>query len=254
MEVEASVLPADEQAQMEAEEVHVAVAEPNQQEEEEVLAAVVVDDDDDADDESVSVATEVVAVVDPPKKKKKKRKKATGSSVRPERLHAAKDAREMLVEEVQTLPHSMGECQIRAFGRLLVDRSPFCTTAALYPVGFTCDRYEFSPSHGRIVKLRCSILNVDNKPLFRIVWGQGIDEDANVEYPFSLKETAPPPAVGMRVRVKFTADKAYEGSITSAVQKTSKSYKLDILYDDGSTEKLVYPDRDVTLVLPGKRR
>mmetsp|Transcript_16973 Transcript_16973/g.46621 ORF Transcript_16973/g.46621 Transcript_16973/m.46621 type:complete len:2275 (-) Transcript_16973:34-6858(-) len=137
----------------------------------------------------------------------------------------------------------------------------FCTPTALYPIGFSCDRIEFSPSHGRFLKFRCAILDgtrigIDS-PLFRIMWGQGIDEDKDkVEYPYDPFSNSAPitgkgnggdepnddenddvvvaiptsagyqppstqlaPGVGMRVKTRFDKDKYYYGTITAVTEK-----------------------------------
>lgn len=142
------------------------------------------------------------------KKKKQWTKKPAATptlNVSPQYLEAARDARQMLQETVSSLPAPLADMVVQSFGRLLIDpkrpnHNNFCTTAALYPIGFSCDRYEFSPVHGRLLKLKCSILDgrkclpkaVDG-PLFRIVWGPGVDHNNTViEYPFDPMIHAPP--------------------------------------------------------------
>ena len=140
----------------------------------------------------------------------------------------------MLQETVPTLPVPVAETTVRSFGRLCIQTNPvlgapapskkakkdgnaesgrFSTTSALYPVGFSCDRYEYSPVHGRVLKMRCSILdgkavkakqkkggfavdaNLPDGPIFRVMWGRGVDEDVvddSIEYPFDPETTAPP--------------------------------------------------------------
>ena len=250
----------------------------------------------------------------PAKKKKKKKKRVSAAShvvlegtVSPQRLEAATDARLMLKETVPTLPIPVGETVVRCFGRLLVEPenikvSKFATPNALYPVGFSCDRYEFSPVHGRVLKMRCSILDgrkikqklkaaghqdklvnhgfvIPDGPVFRVMWGRGVDEDTTVvDYPFDPMQDATPmtasssnssiipssssthsfsPAVGMRVRVRFSKDRSFDGTITMVQESTSKKkrkpvFKISINYDDGSKETLLYPDPDVSLLMPGK--
>ena len=125
---------------------------------------------------------------------------------------AARDARSWLRESVSSLPLSMGDIQVLSFGQIcirslpsststpipqaaLLAKNPFHTATSLYPVGFSCDRYELSPVHGRILKMRCTILDgrsikanqkfggfpvqndLPDGPVFRITWGRGIDED-----------------------------------------------------------------------------
>ncbi|KAG7348250.1 hypothetical protein IV203_016955 [Nitzschia inconspicua] len=244
--------------------------------------------------------------------KKRKKSKATTtkndpkssvfSRIDPKRMEAANVAREMLYEAVPRLPFPVNESSgdqyyVRNFGRLKVGNdgtsSKFSTPTALYPVGFSCDRFEFSPSHGRILKLRCSI--IDGKvigqtgPIFRVMWGQGVDNDIDkVEYPYDPFTNSAPitsgkddvvaiptpsamhpaidqqviPAVGMRVKARFDKSHYYHGTITKVVERevssSSKSKKkkrktihITILYDDGSTEDTSFPDPDITLVMPG---
>ena len=241
------------------------------------------------------------------KKKKKKRKKPPQvrdeelyGTVPPERLEAAADARAMLQETVPTLPVAIAESQVRSFGRIYIepnmDHSPFATTVALFPVGFSCDRYEFSPVHGRILKMRCSILSgraikdkqkagghaisteLPNGPVFRVIWGQGVDEDVDdVDYPFepyahasplkvSKGKTALPeeplgssvttPGTGMRVKVRFDKSQYFCGTVvkvkdSSASKKKRKQVEILIRYDDGSSEPALYPDPDISLLMPG---
>jgi hypothetical protein len=197
-------------------------------------------------------------------------------------LAAAKDARTLLEEVVQLLPITMEECTVRSFGRLSVNGDPlsenlFCSAGALYPVGFSCDRHEFSPVHGRVLKVNCAILDgakirekqksmglpAENRiksdgPLFRLMWGPAVDEDATLfEHPYipqihSAPITSGPvvlaiadptsnggddnigrsgtpraaprvlePARGMRVRVRFEKNEWYNGTITKSVEQPS---------------------------------
>ncbi|GKY93657.1 hypothetical protein MPSEU_000333100 [Mayamaea pseudoterrestris] len=196
--------------------------------------------------------------------KTKKKKPLTGVAaaslshhqISPLYLEAASDARAMLQETVPSLPMPIADITVRSFGRLLIDSSAdnnFCTTAALYPIGFSCDRYEFSPAHGRSLKLRCSILDgrkfepkVDG-PLFRIVWGPGIDDENghDDDHAFDPHVHAPPlsatpleladysahnggnatkssssrkllPQVGMRVKVRLERSVYINGTIVAA--------------------------------------
>ena len=243
----------------------------------------------------------------------------------PQCLAAARDARAALQEMVPSLPYSLAEIQVRSFGRLPLDPGAdgkFATAGALFPVGFSCDRFEFSPVHGRVLRVRCSILDgrrvrkkqracgvppsrqVPEGPIFRLLWGQAIDEDIlpdSVEYPYSPHAHSAPltgdphlavavavadaptsskssatssliPERGMRVKVRYDRNQWHPGTIARSVEwpdprgskkaakskgsKNSKSpprkrYKLSIRYDDGSREELVYPDPDVSLLLPG---
>jgi len=199
------------------------------------------------------------------------------------RMNAANAARENLYETVQKMPfpvstHPGDSFSVRSFGQLKVATktgtntnnysNKFCTSAALYPIGFSCDRIEFSPSHGRFLKLRCAILDGTrvgiNGPLFRVMWGQGIDEDKDkVEYPYDPFSNSAPitgsgggdekgdddaddvvvaiptsagyqpsstqlaPAVGMRIKTRFDKDKFYYGTITAVTTtepQTGASY------------------------------
>jgi hypothetical protein len=237
------------------------------------------------------------------------------------RMMSANTARELLYETVQKMPfpvntHQGDTFSVRSFGQLKLgtktnDKSSnkFSTPTSLYPVGFSCDRIEFSPSHGRFLKLRCAILDgtrvgIDG-PLFRVLWGQGIDEDKDkVEYPYDPFSNSAPitgsgadgnendeeaddvvvaiptsagyqppssqvaPAVGMRVKTRFDKDKYYYGTISAVTEKEvdapptkgkrqtkNNKKKIDleiaIKYDDGSAEVSVFPDPDISLVMPG---
>lgn len=291
-------------------------------EEEEVLAAaVVVDDDeegdDDHDDEVESIGEPVGSTVvvvkeegstptpiasSPIVAKKRKQQSTPPRSppslsvhipIRPERRQAAEDARVALADIAGTLPFPVGESVIRSFGRLLVEprsgsqKNMYATTASLYPIGFSCDRFEFSPVHGRTLKLRCSILDgkqvqkkiagggfppnghssvtLTDGPIFRITWGRGVDEDVDseVEYAYDPFVDSPaivsddassvlPPSVkpvseNMRVRVRFSDDESFLGH----VEKVLSSKRIVVRYDDGSREEMVYPDPDLSIASPG---
>jgi len=62
------------------------------------------------------------------------------------------------------------------------------------------------------------------------------------------------PAVGMRVTVRFSADKIYSGTINrvKAQRKRQQAaqvyYRITIQYDDGEVENTTYPDPDISLV------
>jgi F/Y-rich N-terminus len=253
------------------------------EEEAQVMAAVVVDDE-----EPEAVAA---AVGTPVKKNKKKRK---SNEISGDNFVAAQAARLMLLQSVHRLPLSISESHtVRSFGRLRVEKQEdgpqFSSTSALYPVGFSCDRFEFSPVHGRILKLRCTILdghqlqakqrelnlpiNPSKGPIFRIMWGEGIDEDSeSFEYPYdpgtnstcityngNSKKTDPNlyPEEGMRARVRYEHDQWYTGTILECIAAGSSddtgimSYEMRIAYDDGSEEQVSYPDPDISLHLPG---
>jgi hypothetical protein len=231
------------------------------------------------------------------KRKRKKSRRSEGediyfSRISGRRMGAANSAREMLIQTVPRLPVMINDSFIvRSFGQLHVEASnKFSTANALFPVGFCCDRYEYSPTHGRVLKLRCAILdgqrtNVDyDGPIFRVMWGQGVDDDVDkVEYPYNPYANSAPvassgsddvlaipaapggassemvvPTNGMRVKVRFDKDQFYYGTITSVEDTSSekkkkkrKQVKIMVRYDDGSSEEAVYPDPDITLVMPG---
>lgn len=226
-----------------------------------------------------STASNSTTTTQPPSKKKKKKKPEGSSSelagyakVPPERLEAGADARAMLRETVPTLPMAVAETQVRSFGHLVLDspkdaaaHSRFATTSALYPIGFSCDRYEFSPVHGRTLKLRCSILDgriikrkqkasghpvskIHDGPIFRILWGRGVDEEVDtIDYPFDPKIHAQPvgrkdkssssasttslgalflPEPHMRVKVRFDKHQYFGGTVLSVVKPEVTSPKF----------------------------
>ncbi len=204
-----------------------------------------------------------------------------------ERLRAAEHARGMLVNSVQRLPFVVSDTHsIRNFGRIKIEKginaldTLYSNATALHPVGYSCDRYEFSPVHGRILKLRCDIVEgkceeksndkkllaeqVENGdkgcqdkslqkqgPIFRIMWGSGIDElDEGQSFPFDLYSAGAPlgnevdavaipvgkdtvkvkPEQGMRVKVNFNKDNNtwYLGTILQVSEKKEQ---------DGSKKK-----------------
>ena len=293
---------------------------------EEVLTAVVIEDEPiatteevkDDDDAEPTVEIEEVYKEKPvpkksttssaAKKKKKKAGKVTSSAygikmdIRPENIAAANDARASLRDMVQSLPIPFGDIQVRSFGRIRVESvksgkgTKFSSAGSIFPVGFSCDRFEFSPVHGRVLKMRCTILDgrrikllqkekgfpvmerlVDG-PVFRVVWGQGIDEesdddlgpfDPELDAPFIDKSKASKanslmrPKVGMQVQVRFSKNQTHGGVITEVGDghpSTKESRRkglppnqdITIKYDDGFSETLTYPDSDVALVVPGK--
>jgi hypothetical protein len=251
-------------------------------------------------------------------KKKRKKPSSTGagggkeeqrfSKISAERLNAAAKARNMLVERAAKLPLVSNDFHVRSFGRLSIepatDKSKFSKANALYPVGYCCDRYEFSPVHGRVLKLRCSILDgkkikekqsemgvpvskhIHDGPVFRIMWGQGIDEDKDdVEYPYDPYSMSAPltsganqvdavaipttpegtgkpvvPRLGMRVQATFDRGQIFSGTITRVGKRDEahnnkkskrKQVEIEIQYDDGSMEIIMFPDPEISLLLPG---
>eukprot|EP00934_Nitzschia_sp_Nitz4_P004114 Nitzschia sp. Nitz4//scaffold47_size129522//67235//74024//NITZ4_003555-RA/size129522-augustus-gene-0.109-mRNA-1//1//CDS//3329552812//4104//frame0 len=237
------------------------------------------------------------------KSKRRKSRRSVGddaTGISGDRLAAANTAREILVATVPRLPVPVNDSYtVRAFGRLHIEQASmdYSTPNALCPVGFSCDRYEFSPVHGRVLKLRCSILDGaktnlgQTGPVFRVMWGQGVDEDVEkVEYPYNPYSNSAPisgndddvvalpadhaaakkdwtqyaPTVGMRVKVRFDQDQFYYGTIIDADEngagggdddtddgKSKSAVDIVIRYDDGSTEDAFFPDPDISLVMPG---
>ena len=253
-----------------------------------------------------------------------------------EKAAAAREARTALQEAVASLPHAVVDSHtIRSFGRIKPEynASPlnalYSSPHSIYPVGFSCDRFEFSPVHGRVIKMRCDILDgsslreyreeqaerdwptkvksedshepalVDEKtmssekehvedlgdgPVFRVTWGEGVDEDKVLEpscpfdpyiasahlgwdvdaiaVPLSSKKGNKPlgfPEVGMRVSVRFDKCKMYGGSITNVkpIEKQAKNSKkaicnITIQYDDGVTEVAAFPDPDIVVAYQGE--
>jgi hypothetical protein len=152
--------------------------------------------------------------------------------------------------------------------------------------------------------MRCSILDgkkvkamqkkggfdvsaVHDGPIFRIMWGLGVDEDfadENIDYPFDPHTHSPPliatgnsrndallkdavsakpatilPEAGMRVKVKFDKDRYFCGVVHSVGEpktvtkgkKKQKQVDLEVRYEDGSEEPFTYPDPDLELMMPG---
>lgn len=249
-----------------------------------------------------------------------------------EKATAAYEARTALQETVSTLPFAVADSHtIRSFGRVKPEynTSPldarYSSPHAIFPVGFSCDRFEFSPVHGRVIKMRCDILDgssmrehleertkklqtgksnsgkanepllVDeifssengndwgDGPVFRVTWGEGVDEDKVFEkscpfdpylasahlggdveaiaVPLSSKKGMKPtglPEVGMRVSVRFDKCKMYGGTITDvkSVGSYAKNKKtvcnIAIQYDDGVIEIAAFPDPDILLAYQGE--
>lgn len=268
----------------------------NEGENDGVMASVVVDDDDE------HVPLDQDATAEPaPKKRKTSSNKARKSRISQDRLQAASDARKMLRDTVPRLPVSVSETHVvRSFGRICVEsfdeESKFSSANALYPVGFSCDRYEFSPVHGRVLKMRCTIFDgkklkeeqrengvksdLPDGPLFRIMWGMGVDDDTDlVDYPYDMFSASAPissdcnvdtvalpflgkeksvdiePEEGMRVRVRHEHDVWYTGTIIAVgdyveVIKNKTTYEITINYDDGAVEDTYFPDPDIVLYPP----
>ena len=258
----------------------------DEEEEPQVTAAVVVDDDEPE--------TMAAAVGATPTNKTKNKKKRKSLEMSRDNFEAAQASRMMLVQSVPRLPLTVSESHsVRSFGRICVEKQEdgplFSSPSALYPVGFSCDRYEFSPVHGRILKLRCTILDgqkVQEKqrelnlpvhstkgPIFRIMWGEGIDDTSDTfEYAYNpylnsacltnndtcnTVDSQLLPEEGMRVRVRYEHDQWYAGTIVECAatgafhQSGVMNYEMRISYDDGSEERVSYPDPDVSLYLPG---
>jgi hypothetical protein len=252
------------------------------------------------------------------KQKNKKRKRGVGpgsdseesscyaldtASVPHDKMEAAEQARDILVHSVQRVPFEVSDAHIvRNFGRLKIEEgvkaleSLYSTPNILYPVGFSCDRFEFSPIHGRMIKLRCDILDgskvkgsvtpiQSNKepilkeedvsikvgqpdstegsvrdapidgPIFRIMWGPGIDESEDTQtFPFDLYSSSSPlggevdavavpvdrdtitiaPEEGMRVKVRFDNDMWYAGHVRNVSPRKVSSTTNN---DNGANSK-----------------
>jgi hypothetical protein len=251
-----------------------------------------------------------------------------------EKAAAAYEARTALQETVSSLSYAVNDSyRIRSFGRIKpeYDSAPldalYSSPHAIFPVGFSCDRFEFSPVHGRVIKLRCDILdgstlredreehtkkpmtgklkpdkgsepslmderissedgtpnNLGDGPVFRVTWGEGVDEDKLLEkscpfdpylasahlggdvdtiaVPLTSKKGIKPvglPEVGMRVSVRFDKCKMYGGVITDVkpVGSHAKNKKtvcnIAIQYDDGVIEIAAFPDPDILLAYQGE--
>jgi hypothetical protein len=238
------------------------------------------------------------------------------------KVSSAKEAGSILRETVQTLPVTVADIQVRSFGQLCIQsipnessnapslaKNPFYTATALYPIGFSCDRYELSPVHGRMLKIRCTILDgrsikakqkfrglpmqtdLPDGPVFRIMWGRGIDEespsttDAEIDNTFdplvhskpivstgsvkidalildtlkATKKATVVPKAGMHVKVWCNKEIFFPGVIgavseanTTDCRKERKQYDIIIVYEDGLQEEMSFPDPDVEIVMPGK--
>ncbi len=185
------------------------------------------------------------------------------ASVSRDRLEAAQAARDVFINSVPHTPFKFSESHtVRNFGRIKIEGDSsdplFSNATSLFPVGYSGDRYEFSPVHGRIIKMRCDILDgnkiktskaTDNDkigkgPIFRIAWGMGIDElDDGRPFPFDLYSAAAPlgnevdtvavplgldsmnivPQADMRVKVLFENDTWYRGTISKVALKKEES-------------------------------
>ena len=114
-----------------------------------------------------------------------------------DRAQAIAHARNLLLMEVPALPillnssSATAECLIESFGEVQTynnnnnasstsqsnrRRSRYCKPSAIYPIGFQCVRYEYSPLHGRMIALRCS---VRSGPVFVISFGDVNEIDRN---------------------------------------------------------------------------
>lgn len=294
-----------------------------EEEEEVAIEAVVADDEDDDGDavmatvvvnegeDNVPIAeltsTPIKSNTTPPSaasRSNKSKAKRKSQRIPQDRLSAAAEARAMLADTVTRLPVMVSDTHVvRSFGRIYVEsskarESKYSSASALYPVGFSCDRYEFSPVHGRVLKMRCTIFDgkkvkekqnklgiqssdLPDGPVFRVMWGQGVDEDVDVvDYPYDVYTDSPSlvddskvdtvavplsgkdlselePEEGMRVRVRFEHNVWFSGTIVSVSdeeydQKMKQAtYEISINYDDGSTENTVFPDPDISIYLPG---
>lgn len=168
-----------------------------------------------------------------------------------DRKKAIDQAREMLVTEVPALPACIAGVVVHSFGKVRPDNSflsKYSRPNAIHPIGFSCTRYEFSPVHGRIIKMRCDILegeqgsemesisecDDEEGPIFAISWGKGIDDEKvspiqNFD-PFEegkpvnesvdnggnteRTSTSVDPFIGAKVKVRFDNDWWYSGTVS----------------------------------------
>eukprot|EP00986_Skeletonema_menzelii_P009030 scaffold3995_cov133-Skeletonema_menzelii.AAC.3 len=219
-------------------------------------------------------------------------------SVPADKAEASQKARTKLRKNVTSLPFTVSENQIiRSFGKIKpefgnqLDETQYSSPSSIHPVGFSCDRFMFSPVHNRIITLRCDILEgdgmkIDKKiepslveedstsagkkpsgggPIFRIIWGEGIEQDDHMEScPFDSNFASEyteaskkkQPEVGMRVNVNINSFNTVGGVITKAKApaKSGKNKGLSMItikYDDGVTEDTPFPDPDIQLAPPG---
>eukprot|EP00985_Skeletonema_marinoi_P019689 scaffold11395_cov182-Skeletonema_marinoi.AAC.4 len=217
-------------------------------------------------------------------------------SVPADKAEASQKARSKLRKNVTSLPFAVSENQIiRSFGKIKhefrnqLDETFYSSPSAIYPVGFSCDRFMFSPVHNRVITLRCDILEGGTKrdtkvepslvdeddssrgkkssvggPVFRIIWGEGIEQDdpmdscnfdANIASDYTDASKKKKPEVGMRVNVKIGSNTV--GGIITKAKAPAKSGKnkglsmITIKYDDGVTEETPFPDPDIHLAPPG---
>lgn len=222
-------------------------------------------------------------------------------SVSADKAEASQKARSKLRKNVTSLPFVVSENQIiRSFGKIMpefgnqVVETQYSSPSSIHPVGFSCDRFMFSPVHNRVITLRCDILEGDGMkkntkvkvepaliseddssagkkssvggPIFRIIWGEGIEQDepmescpfdANVASEYTEAAKKKKPEVGMRVNVKINNFNTVGGVITKAKApaKSGKNKGLSMItikYDDGVTEDTPFPDPDIKLAPPGK--
>jgi len=223
-----------------------------------------------------------------------------------DKAEAAHKARAKLRKNVTSLPFVVSENQIiRSFGKIKQeycnqsDETYYSSPSSIYPIGFSCERFMFSPVHNRVITLRCDILEgkgvpknggsmkkdtkvepalVDEDkslpgkvssvggPIFRIIWGEGIEQDdpmdsctfdANIASDYAEASKQTKPEVGMRVNVNIDNFSTVGGVITKAKApaKSGKNKGLSMItikYDDGVTEDTPFPDPDIHLAPPGK--
>lgn len=220
-------------------------------------------------------------------------------SVSADKAEASQKARAKLRKNVTSLPFVVSENQIiRSFGQIKpefgnqLDETQYSSPSSIHPVGFSCDRFMFSPVHNRIITLRCDILEGDGTkidtniepslvdednsspskkpsnggPIFRIIWGEGIEQDdpmdscpfdSNIGSEYTETSKKKKPEVGMRVNVNINNFNTLGGVITKAKApaKSGKNKGLSMItikYDDGVTEDTPFPDPDIQLAPPGK--
>jgi hypothetical protein len=298
----------------------------------EVLAAVVVDDDEaEGEDEDEDMPTTEVVAEAPevdtkpaakksaasPSSSKRSKSKASATqaktenqsstkrtklfqlpAVTQERRISAQEARCFLDDAVEFLPASVSDSfVVRSFGQLYLEPATqeplFSSANLLFPVGFSCDRYEFSPVHGRVIKLRCNIMDggrirekqiangrhptVSEGPVFRVMWGRGVDEDSREhQYPFNVFRDSPEmiwakgqdailrrqpdaewePFEGARIKVNVDNNTFYTGTICEVephFEADGVRYRVLIEKDESGDDAAIWiPNTKATLLSPGK--
>jgi len=228
-----------------------------EQEEEPVMASVVEDNGSIMSDDAAQASATTLS--------RGRRSNGSRRASPQQRIAVIRHAQAVLHETAFPAQLSDGTV-VHALGKIEPHKEGFCTTDAIYSSGFCCDRLMFSPVHGRNVLLRCSILDpsrvqrqqkrsgfrVDNSlpkkgPLFRIVWGRGVEEGANRD---DENDPDGPPRPRQIVRVQFSDQLMVFGTVLS-VNIDMDPIIVTVLYNDGSKEEFNFPDPDLNVVKPG---